>query len=311
MILGATGSGKSTLINAMANYILGVQWDNEFRFELITDEASLSTQKLTAYTIHKMDSSSIPYALTVIDTPGFGDTRGLERDKEIISQIKEFLSNWGIDHLDGIGIVTQASFARMTPTQRYIFDAILSMFGKNLASNIFMMITFADGNKPPVMAAITAAEIPFAKYFKFNNSALFVSSSDTDSEDGFDELFWKMGTKSFRTMFFQLARAERKSLMLTKEVLEERQKLEVHLQKSHRIDLGYIRRILNRLDEIALKADPLTEVHFVELLIESEKQEVRAGYQQRIKSLDQTKQQALLLREAQISQPWMQRSHYW
>ena len=37
-----------------------------------------------------------------------------------------------------------------------------------------MMTTFADGQDPPVMEAITAASIPHQKYFKFNNSALFV-----------------------------------------------------------------------------------------------------------------------------------------
>ena len=79
----------------------------------------------------------------------------------------------GIDHLDGIGFVTQASLARLTPVQKYMFDSILAMFGKDMASNIFMMVTFADGNKPLVLDVIKAAAIPFQKSFKFNNSAVY------------------------------------------------------------------------------------------------------------------------------------------
>ena len=78
-----------------------------------------------------------------------------------------------VDYLDGIGFITQASLTRSTPVQKYIFESILAMYGKDMASIIFMMVTFADGNKPLVLDVIKAAAIPFQKSFKFNNSAVY------------------------------------------------------------------------------------------------------------------------------------------
>ena len=34
-MIGATGSGKSTLIDAMINYITDVSWDDDYRFSII------------------------------------------------------------------------------------------------------------------------------------------------------------------------------------------------------------------------------------------------------------------------------------
>ena len=232
MVLGATGAGKSTLINGMINYMFGVQWKDNFRFKLITEEAKSQahsqTSTITAYTIYHMDGSQVEYNLTIIDTPGFGDTSGLERDKEITEQIKQFFSvqgQNGISHLNGIGFVTQSALARLTPTQQYIFDSILSIFGKDVAKNIFIMVTFADGQKPPVMSAIEAAKIPQSGFFKFNNSALFAEISD-DDEDNFDEMFWRMGVSSFKKFFAAFQKAESVSLTMTKEVLQYRENLE-------------------------------------------------------------------------------------
>ena len=237
MVVGATGAGKSTLINGMVNYILGVTWKDDFRFKLIVDQvqtqAKSVTSEITAYTIYHMEGCRVPYSLTIIDTPGFGDTSGLERDKKITAQIKEFFSltgKNGIDHLDGIGFVTQAALVRLTPTQQYIFDSILSVFGKDVAKNIFIMVTFCDGQKPPVITAVKEAKIPCSEFFKFNNSALYAdnSCSDTDAanEENFDEMFWKMGISSFKKFFATFQKAESVSLVMTRDVLNQREKLE-------------------------------------------------------------------------------------
>ena len=235
MIVGATGSGKSTLINGMVNYLLGVEWHDEFRLKLIDDKVQSQTKSVTkwisAYTFHKQDDFPLPYSLTIVDTPGFGDTEGIARDKEITSQIQEFFSlsgEQGIDHLDGIGFVTQGGLARLTPTQLYIFDSIFSIFGNDMKNNIFTMVTFADSADPPVIEAIKEAGIPYTDYFQFNNSALYTVNTNT-----FAKMFWDMGVKSFKNFFDKFEESQSVSLILTREVLDQREHLEVVIVGLH------------------------------------------------------------------------------
>ena len=228
MLVGATGSGKTSLINAMVNYIMGVDWEDEYRFKLISDETAHDQTKsqITAYTFRKDRRSPLPYTLTVIDTPEFGDTGG---DKQILYQIEELFSirgDEGIDQLHGIGFVTQAPLAQLTPTQQYIYDSILSVFGKDVVDNIFLLVTFADGKRPPVLDAARSAGFPFSSYFMFNSSAFFASNQTKDKF----ESFWRMSENSFKNFFNYFSRAQAQSLKQSRVVLQERENLEVRMQ---------------------------------------------------------------------------------
>ena len=255
MVVGATGAGKTTLINGITNYIFNVQWEDDFRFKLITDEnperdqSQSQTSWITAYTFYPIEGSCIDYILTIIDTPGFGDCEGVERDKRITSQIQEFLfipSPHDINEIHGIGFVTQSSLARLTPTQKYIFDSILAIFGRDIAENIFLMCTFADGELPPVLNAVKAANVPGGekKHFEFNNSALFAKVKT--NELNFIQMFWKMGKQSFESFFKDFQAAPRQSLQMTKQVMIDRQHLEILVERFHQqIKMG-----LSKIDEL-------------------------------------------------------------
>ena len=256
MFVGSTGSGKTTTVNAMINHVLGVEWMEDFRFKMIHElsgnqgaktignQAHSQTQFVTCYTLPYMKGFKFPYNLTVVDTPGFGDTRGIERDKAITEQIRRFFNtegSAGIDHVDAICFVAQAGNPRLTPTQQYVFDRILSIFGKDIRENILVLFTFADGQRPQALSAMVEAGILENEnhFFKFNNSALFVANSGEDDKDNFDRMFWKMGVKSFEKFFTGLAQMEPKSLILTKQVLSERAQLDVRLSGlREKIELG-------------------------------------------------------------------------
>ncbi|XP_006804680.1 uncharacterized protein LOC102776635 [Neolamprologus brichardi] len=274
MLMGATGAGKTTLINGMINYILGVKWEDPYRFNLVnetqsTSQAHSQTSEVTVYKINHQEGFQIPFSLTIVDTPGFGDTRGIERDRETVEQLRNlFTSPHGVSEIDAVCFVAQAALARLTAAQRYVFDSVLSIFGKDVAENIRVLVTFADSQRPSVLEAINAAGVPCPKtkdglpvHFKFNNSALFAnnksavaeSMSDDDDDDDndddeedFNQMFWEMGTKSMKRFFAALNKIETKSLTLTKEVLRERKQLEISVENLQlQVKLG-----LAKLEEI-------------------------------------------------------------
>lgn len=75
-------------------------------------------------------------------------------------------------------------------------------------------------------------------------------------------------------------------------------KMEEELRVLHEAVLGMVqeaRKVLNRLKEIALKPDPLSEVDYIDILIESEKHEAAPGWQQRMQCLQKVRQNAQLL----------------
>ncbi|XP_056599267.1 uncharacterized protein LOC130417618 [Triplophysa dalaica] len=249
LLLGSTGGGKTTLVNVMVNYILGTKWQDGYRFKLINEvtnrtQAESQTSSVSSYELYDQPGFQIPYSLTIVDTPGFGDTRGMNYDKLITEQVKSFLcSPLGIDHIDAVCFVVQASLARLSANQKYIFDSILSIFGKDIAENIMIMVTFADGKKIPVLEAIKAADLPCQKdakgkptHFKFNNSAVFADkkaesdTSDNSDEEGDDqklsEIVWTSTFKQMKAFFKALGNIESKDLTLTRKVLEERERLE-------------------------------------------------------------------------------------
>ena len=251
MVVGATGAGKSTLIDSVANYIMGVDWEDDFRFKLIPEDTALDqvesqTQCITAYTFQNDEDSPLPYNLTVVDTPGFG---GLERDRQLVEQIKELFSlpgDEGIDQLHEIGFVTQASQPRLTQTQQYVFDSILSVFGKDVADNIFLMVTSAELN------AARAACVPFKDYFKFNNSALFTSNL---ANDKLYKMFWKIGKKSFEDFFDHFSKLKTCSLQLSSEEMKEREQHQVTFQGLQ----PQIREMLTKIKELQRERQVLKE----------------------------------------------------
>ncbi|CAC5357656.1 unnamed protein product [Mytilus coruscus] len=240
LMVGSTGSGKSTLINAMVNYILGVNWEDPCRFKLVhldknennslKSQANSQTEWITSYTIYNDVSSRIDFSVTLIDTPGFGDTKGLDQDSKIVSQIERLFTaantSISIKTIDAVCFILKAPDARLTESQKYIFESILALFGNDMRENIYSLITFADGQIPPVLSSLAAFDgspLPFNTYFTFNNSAFFVDNRNENNT--FSKRFWDMGITSCEVFFRSLKEIKTANLSLTSNVLFTRTEL--------------------------------------------------------------------------------------
>lgn len=273
LVVGQTGAGKSTQIDGMLNFLLGIKWEENVRFKVVDELQTVSKESLqaggaasqtdavTAYKIPAVKGSPLKSSLTIVDTPGFGDTRGLHFDYKIVDQMKKFFNGMSnhVNILTGVCFVAPASAARLTESQKYVWNAILGLFGKDIADNILPCFTFADGEQPQALEAVKAGGIPMKAFFKFNNSALFVDSNDPVT-DAVSKMFWDMGKTNMADFFTSLALMEPKSLHLSKQVMDEREQLELSLESlapQIKVTLGYAHSLQQQAEQLARYDDQL------------------------------------------------------
>ena len=274
MVVGQTGSGKTTLLNSMINALCGIQLEDDFRYIIIdelakdsgVDDPKTQSKSRTSYvTAYNIDSFNDNPPITIIDTPGFGDSRGMKFDEKIIEMIRDLFKNW-IDSVNGICFVASASSPRLTSTQKYIFSSIVSLFGNDIAENFIPMLTFCDGKEPQILASLLDPESTFKKsiyehiknnnpwYLQFNNSAIF----ESNRTGKFTELFWELGMDSFKLFFTKLGSLTVKSLNHSKNVLETREKMQNKiLALRPLLDQGLllIESMKNEINQIKINTD--------------------------------------------------------
>ncbi|XP_068191697.1 uncharacterized protein [Antennarius striatus] len=182
LLIGETGTGKSTLINTLVNYTMGVTWEDDVWFQIVEDEKRGETDsqksEVIVYQIFGFEGRTLPYSLTIIDTPGYGDTAGIERDVVIRDRLFDFFQSVdGIHEVDTVGLVLKASVNRLNDRLRYVFDSAQSLFGKDVEKNIVVLFTFSDGRTPRnALKALEASKVKCARneknqpvHFLFDN----------------------------------------------------------------------------------------------------------------------------------------------
>uniref|UniRef100_A0A665USA9 Fibronectin type-III domain-containing protein n=2 Tax=Echeneis naucrates TaxID=173247 RepID=A0A665USA9_ECHNA len=234
IVFGATGSGKSDLIDGMINYIVGVEWKDSFRF-ILTDgglqrpAAENQNSVLTVYKLNHQEGFRIDYSLTIVDVPEFGEHPDAEGHMKIFQQLHSFLlSEQGVSEVGALYFVAPASLRALTHTQKYTFDFIIPNFEEGMLNNVRVLVTSADTQRPAVLRAITDFNVQCAKtreglpvHFKFNNSALLAHSTSTK--------LWDSEMENMKK-FFEALRSETKRWIVTEKMIEFAKEKEKYFQ---------------------------------------------------------------------------------
>ena len=93
-MIGATGTGKTTLINRVMNYLFSVNYTDPFRFQLI-EKTGLSKINQTQTTdIHKyiIHCKNFPYKVSIISIPGIYTALRENDNKKFLKKLGFFLN---------------------------------------------------------------------------------------------------------------------------------------------------------------------------------------------------------------------------
>ncbi|KTF77376.1 hypothetical protein cypCar_00047365 [Cyprinus carpio] len=239
LLVGETGVGKTTLINSMVNYLLGVKFEDEEWYEITEEEearhqSESQTSEITMYEVFHVKS---PISLTIIDTPGYGDTRGLDKDPEVAENLATlFQSKDGVCEVDAVCFVIQASKNRLSDRQHYIISSVLSLFGKDIVNNIVFLITHSDGLPPKnILGAVNKAKIPCKRdksgqpvHFLFNNRQTEGRHTKKRHIRAQRDA-WEDSVEGMKQFFQSLNEMNRRSLKLTSDVRMERIQSEAYI----------------------------------------------------------------------------------
>ncbi|XP_030598936.1 uncharacterized protein LOC115789597 [Archocentrus centrarchus] len=267
LLVGETGAGKSTLINALFNYTMGVKWEDGVWFQIVEEKRAPienQTDSLTSdvivYEIFDFEDRILPYSLTIIDTPGFGSTRETKHDDIISQRLRDlFQSEEGVYEVHAVGLVMIAAGNRLSDRLRYIFDSVMSLFGINMEKIIVALITHSDGKTPEnALKALEAANIKCAKneknepvHFLFDNQQ---NTERTEENESVLEAAWRVSERGMGQFTNFLKRSESQKLKKTAEVLNERIRLKACIQNlTERVELAEGKQTEIRQIQDALK----------------------------------------------------------
>ena len=182
MLLGKTGAGKTTMLDALSNYLLGVNMFDNFRYRVVTPGNGNQAESQTRDTVlYHIPSSLIKNrifkdvcCITFVDSPGYGDTGGLEEDQRTKMMLHHLLTT--LTKIDYVFLVAKSDEQRIDAFTKNVYDEITQLYAKDVIPRIIATITHSQGPRANVLTAFKDPSINIKiddRYFLFNNNAIF------------------------------------------------------------------------------------------------------------------------------------------
>lgn len=194
LIVGQSGSGKSSTINILVNLASNTKFEDKRLFAIpasFTDGNDRTVQvpcDVDAFKIYNLENNlrvgesvtksvnvypiqTNGLVLNLIDTPGFGDTRGAIQDVQNTKYILQCLQK--LKNIHAIILASKGSENRISRELIYSIDQFRNLLPKGCEKNIFVLFTHV-GNSLSVNAQeiLKALSVPMTNTFMFENSCL-------------------------------------------------------------------------------------------------------------------------------------------
>ena len=95
--------------------------------------------KTSGATLYPNVQLSKSLTVTLIDTPGFGDSRGIEEDKKHSQKIVDALKE--ADFVNCICLVINGSMSRMNATLKYVLTEVTAILPREVLNNVIVVFT--------------------------------------------------------------------------------------------------------------------------------------------------------------------------
>lgn len=172
LLLGESGAGKSTTLNALANYLkngsfddvlqsgndfievvpshftlpdpqnINKQWEIRSNFTSANERQEIGRSATSEPTGYCFTFGTEGHLLRIIDTPGIGDTDGVEVNKRNLENIFLFMQT--IEFLHGIIIIVKGNESRKSVQFKFCIVELLSHLHKSAVENIVFCFTHSQ-----------------------------------------------------------------------------------------------------------------------------------------------------------------------